>query len=241
MSSQCGFCGQEIKDGKENQKFCSMACRNKAIGLLRRSRRVPLICQNCGKEFHLAPSLVTRGRKCCSKACSVAYIKEHGRPDKKVTQRVCQNCGKEFTYPTCWLKKKNGRAGMYCSRACWNEYANKTDIKFGGRKPWTGKVRECPRSDGYITEYDEAHGRYVLQHRLVMERMLGRQLEKGEKVHHKNSDRTDNRPENLEIIIGHHFSGKRVKDAYTKDIERLALENLNLKRQLLELQEKLKE
>ena len=41
---------------------------------------------------------------------------------------------------------------------------------------------------------------YAYEHRVVAERMLGRKLNKGERPHHKNEDKTDNRPENLEIV-----------------------------------------
>lgn len=58
--------------------------------------------------------------------------------------------------------------------------------------------------NGYIGI--KAHGHpgadengYVYEHRLVAERMLGRYLLAGECVHHRNRDKRDNRPENLEV------------------------------------------
>jgi len=47
---------------------------------------------------------------------------------------------------------------------------------------------------------------YAYEHRLVAERILGRRLRPGEQVHHINSNKTDNRVENLEITSGiaHH-------------------------------------
>lgn len=59
-------------------------------------------------------------------------------------------------------------------------------------------------TNGYVLIYAPDHpavvNRYVPEHRLVMEQVLGRYLESYEEVHHKNGVITDNRPENLEVL-----------------------------------------
>jgi hypothetical protein len=75
------------------------------------------------------------------------------------------------------------------------------------RKPYINK-------DGYV----QIGG--AKEHRLIMEKLLGRKLLPHENVHHKNGVKTDNRIENLELWVRSQPSGQRVSDqvAWAREI-----------------------
>jgi transcriptional regulator with XRE-family HTH domain len=61
------------------------------------------------------------------------------------------------------------------------------------------------KDDGYIYHYKPGHPRaqrrpYIAEHVLVMEKHLGRFLNRDEVVHHKDGDKSNNNIDNLEIL-----------------------------------------
>lgn len=145
---------------------------------------------------------------------------EHGKSRGvwlRVYPRTCDVCGEEFVPPYRAAKQKAGA----CSRKCGVGKAYRDNPGMAAKERsgrWKGG-RLMAR--GYVWIHAPDHPsrvatgskrRYVLEHRLVMEQMLGRYLLPHENVHHKNGIRDDNRPENLELWVKHQPSGQRAHE-----------------------------
>lgn len=99
----------------------------------------------------------------------------------------CGNCGNPF------IGKKDAR---FCSRSCYMIKRNADDPDLARNAAYKSAAIQKTRrgsGKGYIKE-DGVH-----QHRLVAEKILGRPLHKKEIVHHKDHNKQNNDPSNLEI------------------------------------------
>lgn len=114
--------------------------------------------------------------------------------------KTCKACHKDFPV-------YRGFAVSYCSRECRGDTLSERQLGHKNAMWKGGETVTSHAGGGYIKELCPEHpradaGGYVMQHRLVMERTIGRRLKPSERVHHKNGIRDDNRPENLELWTG---------------------------------------
>lgn len=118
-------------------------------------------------------------------------------------------CGKEKL-----IAGHDLRNGTTKSCGCARRERN---IKHCGEKAPGWKGGRYKDHHGYIQLYKADHPNadkhhYISEHIFVMSQIIGRPLEKGETVHHKNGIRDDNEPSNLELRVSNHGFGQDIKD-----------------------------
>jgi hypothetical protein len=153
-----------------------------------RPRKPDPICRYCGEPFRPKSRLALSKAKHCSAKCAVMTRMQ----DPAYVERLKAIAS-------------TGRAGWTeASRATYNE-----KMRGEGNPAWKGGVTFKRNKGNYIgpryvrcppglLPMARADG-YVMEHRLVMARTIGRTLERVEVVHHRDHVTRNNDPANLEL------------------------------------------
>lgn len=209
------------------RKYCSVACHPKQTHSRRARPPVEVECAQCGKDFErkawVAEQQERLGR---AQYCSVE-CRDVAKRSRKGTERVarveseCPTCGKKVR-----IAPHEARRGRrFCSKAC--------AAQAPGRGRPGNRATRFTNSNGYVMVYvpigerplGQERAPHQPEHRAVMREVLGRWPTSEESVHHVNGDRTDNRPENLQLRSGSHGKGHvlRCRCCGSSDIEYVEL------------------
>lgn len=189
----CAECGRrherypsQVEKNKHGRFFCSETCLRK-MGTRPRTG-TDRSCQRCGDKFYASPGSPQRF---CSKECADSFSGRHSEG------RTCAQCGSAYKVKP---SQRWRRAAKYCSKRCQGDAVIKRPLE----QTHNGR---CARlnAGGYVMVYEpdddrSDNGGWYFEHRVIVERHLGRRLRSDEVVHHLNGIKSDNRLENLTVM-----------------------------------------
>jgi len=164
-------------------------------------------CSKC--KIYLATEMFTKDNtkkdgyysscKKCVRSWRVKVGRIGIRENLSEEYKRCAKCKKVLRKDNDFAKDSSKKDGYYSS--CKDCRRIQTGVK--------KRIRKKMDSGGY------KFGVKNRLHREIMGNIIGRKLNRNEIVHHKNGDKTDNRPENLEIMTNSEHS----KYHYEKEIK----------------------
>lgn len=176
-------------------------------------------CDNCGKEKYKPLAKLKRAKNYfCSHKCFDEF-----RLDRLLVK--CEVCGKEMERVRSQAENKKY---IVCGIDCFA--IRLKGVNLSGFFKTGNKGEKCINfkdgtqiTNGYISELAPDHPLanrrgYVYQHRLVMEKMIGRYLTQEEVVHHIDEDKQNNDPSNLML-----FENDAVHQRHHRELRKLKI------------------
>lgn len=178
-------------------------------------------CSNCGKEIEIRhKKRVESENVFCSQKCSNDFRKKNREKNENYFNCICPICNKKFhVKPYVLAKYKNHYCSLECHKLAKKEYMKgKKNHQYGlkGSKNSSWKSDKKVTNYGYIKvrclehPFKDCDG-FVFEHRLIAEKYLlnnensieingKKYLKPNYTVHHKDENKINNKPENLEIM-----------------------------------------
>lgn len=188
----CPICGKEFYVfPSSNRTYCSSQCYGASVKGKIKSNHRPLIYPEKGKQYLKTGSIIDWDS--ISREIFPGNTSTH--PAIKVTCGKCQ----QVRSTVLWNLRRQLKNPLYTGFCadCWRglRWSEKGRYRPELRKPHRGYIKL------FVPDHPMADKRgEVFEHRLVMSEILGRPLRHYEHVHHKNGNKGDNRPENLELV-----------------------------------------